>query len=467
MTPPQKPLTRERFAWLLGSLLLAVLAFQLNGTLAHRDDDYAFARTLLDVHRQVSRNYVENIDDDKLRLAAIKGMMSQLDPYSEYVPPADQEQYDRAISGRLKGIGVTLNQAENGDIRIISPIEGSPAFHAGVMAGDIILAVNGESTRNLKIEEVQKKIFNGPLDVTLRLKRETGEEVDLKMTRQEIELPTVKGYRRRLDKPDEWDWYVRPQEKIAYIRITQFMPNTLPRVEQVLRTLAADNAKGIILDLRFNGGGLLETAEKLVDLFVTDGVIVETRGRHGKNTVRAKGDGTLPNIRLAVLVNGASASASEVVAGSLQDNRRAIIVGTRSFGKGSVQEVIPLEDGQGEVKLTVAYYYLPSGRLVHKKPGATEWGVDPQIRVDMTPEQEKALFLAQRDAEVIGHPNAATQPSSRATSLPSTQQPETQPTTSPTASIDPQLDAAIAALVSGVDPAGPVPATKPTTKPAG
>lgn len=461
MNRPQKPMTRERFAWLLGSVLLAVLAFQISGTFAQRDDDYAFVRTLIDVHRQVVRNYVEPVDEEKLRLAAIKGMLSPLDQYCEYVPPADQENYDRRIQGRLKGIGVSLGQAENGEIKVISPIEGSPAFHAGVLAGDIILGINGEPTHGLKIEELQKKIFTGPLEVRLRVRHETGEEVELKMTREEIELPTIKGYRRRVDKPDDWDWYVRPDQKIAYIRITEFMPNTLPRIEQVLRSLVADGAKGVILDLRFNGGGLLETAEKLVDLFVEEGVIVETRGRRGQAVARATKEGTLPSdLKLAVLVNEASASASEVVAGSLQDHRRAIIVGQRSYGKGSVQEIIPLDDHEGEVKLTVAYYYLPSGRLVHRKPGATQWGVDPQIRVEMNADQEKALFLAQRDAEIIGHPNAATQPSTTRSSSPAT-----TPTTGPVVSVDPQLDAAVNALVTGVQPSGPAPVPPPSTAP--
>jgi carboxyl-terminal processing protease len=460
-------MTRERVAWLLAAVLMAALAFQLNGTLAHRDDDYAFVRTLLNVHRQIARNYVDPVDEEKLRLAAIKGLLSPLDPYCEYIPPVNQENYDRRIQGRLKGIGVTLGQTENGDIKVISPIEGSPAFHAGVLAGDIILGINGEPTRNLKIDEVQQKILNGPVVVRLKVRHETGGDAELTMAREEIQLPTIKGYRRRIDKPDDWDWYVRPEQKLAYIRITEFTPNTMPRIEDVLRTLVADGVKGIILDLRFNGGGLLEAAEKLVDLFVEDGIIVSTRGRgRGQTVIKAKKEGTLPaNISLAILVNHDSASASEVVAGSLQDHHRAIIVGQRTYGKGSVQEVIPLDDREGELKLTVAYYYLPSGRLVHKKPGATdadEWGVQPQIRIEMNAEQQKDLYLAMRDAEIIGHPNAASQPATQAATMPATRAtsvPATQ------ASVDPQLDAAVTALLTNVQATGPAPAA-PTTTPA-
>lgn len=460
------PLTRERLAWLLASAMLAVLAFQLNGTVAHRDDDYAFVRTLIDVHRQVTRNYAEPVDQEKLRQGAIDGLLNGLDPYSNYVPPAKQEEFDRHLEGTFKGIGVELSPADDGNVRVISPIEGSPAFHAGVLAGDMILTINGTDVKGKKVDDVKALIAGGPLQVKMRVRHEAGEEVDLPpMTRQEIVLPTVKGYARKPGPAGEWDWYVRKGPKVAYLRLVQFTPDTFDKAKAVLEGLLADGMQGLVLDLRFNPGGRLEQAEKIVDLFVEEGVIVTTRGRNRPEVVaKATAEGTLPNFPMAVLVNEHSASASEVVAGALQDLRRAVVVGERSFGKGSVQEVIPLDDRGGELKLTVAYYYLPSGRLVHKKPGAADWGVEPQIKVEMSPDQERELVIAQSEAERIGR--SATRPSTRSTTRPTTG-PALGPMTRPAnESPDPQLDAAVAAVTAQLL-ATPTPATRPaTTEPA-
>jgi carboxyl-terminal processing protease len=456
------PMNRERVAWLVASVTLAMLTFQLNGTLAHREEDYAFVGTLIDVYKQVSRNYVDPVDVEKLRQGAIDGMLGQLDPYSNYVPPSQQEAFDRHLDGTLKGIGVVLSQSENGDIRIISPIDDSPAFHAGVQAGDVLVKVNGEEIKRLKIDDVQKRIFSGPLEVSLRVRHEDGAEQDLRMTRKEIVVPTVKGYRRKPNGTSDWDWYAKADPKIGYLRITQFTPDTSDRVKGVLEGLLAEGMKGLVLDLRFNPGGRLEQAEKLVDLFVEEGVIVSTKGRNRPQSVtRAQKEGTLPNFPLAVLVNEGSASASEVVAGALQDLKRATVVGERSFGKGSVQEVIPLDDREGELKLTVAYYYLPSGRLVHKKPGATEWGVDPTVKVEMSPEQERELAQAMQDAEVIGKPEnrrPSTRPTTRAATGP-VLGPLTRPANQ---SVDPQLDAAVVTILGQLG----VPATGPAAAPA-
>jgi carboxyl-terminal processing protease len=233
--------------------------------------------------------------------------------------------------------------------------------------------------------------------VTLRVRHTTGEEADLTMNREEIVVPTVKGFKRRQD--GEWDWYVSPDSKIGYVRITQFTPDTVERVKEALsgkgawRGMMADGMKGLILDLRFNPGGRLDQAVQLVDLFIEKGVIVSTKGRNRpENVVTATAAGTLPYFPMIVLVNEHSASASEIVAGSLMDNQRALVIGERSYGKGSVQELINLDGNQGELKLTVAYYYLPSGRLVHRKKDATDWGVQPQIVVPMNEEEEKRVM---------------------------------------------------------------------------
>src|SRR5215210_5468719 len=172
-------MNRERLAWMVSVVLIALLAFQFQGTFAHRDDDYAFVRTLVDINRQISAHYVEPVDEEKLRQGAVDGMLEQLDPFSVYVPPKRQEEFDRMLEGTFKGVGIQLDQAENGDIRVISPIEGSPAYKAGVLPGDLIVKVNGEEVKGQKLRDVVARISSGPLEVRLRVKHEGGEELDL------------------------------------------------------------------------------------------------------------------------------------------------------------------------------------------------------------------------------------------------------------------------------------------------
>ncbi len=427
---------REKLAWVVSVLLLTLLAFQLPGTMAQRDDDYAFIRTLVDIHRQVETNYVEPVDDSKLRQGAIDGMLGELDPYSIYIPPSRQADFDRMLEGSFEGVGIQLNQLPNGQIEVVTPIDGSPAFKAGVMAGDIILKVNGQSIEGLRLAEVINKV-KGKLgsQVMLRVRHATGEEADLSMTREEVVVPTVKGYQRSAD--NGWDYYVSRKPKVAYIRITQFTPDTAQKVRNAIEPLLADGMKALVLDLRFNPGGRLDQAVALVDMFVEKGVIVSTKGRNRPEDVkRASGQNTLPRFPMAVLINEHSASASEIVAGSLLDNNRALVIGTRSYGKGSVQELIPLEGKSGELKLTVAYYYLPSGRLVHRRKDATDWGVEPQIVVPADVAQQQQILKERYEAELMRRPVRAsvTQPLSA-----------TQPTSEP---VDNQLQRAVDTMMA-------------------
>jgi carboxyl-terminal processing protease len=422
-------MNRERLAWTMSVVLLAVLAFQLPGSLAQRDDDYSFVRTLVDIHRQVASSYVEPVEEPKLREGAIEGMLGQLDPFTMYVPPARQEEFDRLLEGSFKGVGIQLNQLDNGAIEVVTPIEGSPAHKAGVMAGDIILKVNGESIEGLRLPEIIQKI-GGPLgtEVRMTVRHATGDEADLKMTREEIMVPQIKGYERKQD--GSWDYYVCEDPKVAYVRMTQFTSDIADKLRDTVTPLLNDGMKGLILDLRFNPGGRLEEAIQVVDLFISSGTIVSTRGRsRPERSWSATESGTLPYFPMIILVNEHSASASEIVAGSLMDNHRAVVVGQRTYGKGSVQEVIPLDSKGGELKLTVAYYYLPSGRLVHRKKDATDWGVQPQIVVPM---DEATRFKVRRerdDAEMYKRPlpKGTTQPTTTAsTTAPSSQMTDIQ-----------------------------------------
>lgn len=444
---------RERMAWIVCLSLIALLAMQLPGSLAQREDDYAFVRTLVDIHRQVQANYVESTDPEKLRKAAIDGMLSELDPFSVYIPAAQQKAFDEAIDGSFQGVGIQLNQQDNGQIEVVSPIDDSPAFKAGVMAGDIIFKINGESIEGMRLPDVIKRVSGLPgTEVKIRVRRGSAEK-EFTLTRQQIVVPTVKGYRRKQD--NTWDYFVSEDPRIAYIRITQFTGDTYDKLRAALTDCLAAGMKGLVLDLRHNPGGRLESAEQILDMLVPHGVLVSTKGRNRPEDVRlATGKGVLPYFPMIVLVNGSSASASEIVAGSLMDNKRALVMGTRSYGKGSVQELIPLDQKSGELKLTVAYYYLPSGRLVHRKKDATDWGVVPQISIPVDPATEEKVLRDRYEQELFHKPLRTA----------------TQPTTSPTTGVvDTQLqravDTMVAILVMQNGKMEPIPQTGPSTQP--
>jgi carboxyl-terminal processing protease len=394
-------------------------------------------------------------------------MMGELDPYSIYVPPQKEKEFDNMLEGSFEGVGIELSVQENGDIQVVSPIPDSPALKAGVMAGDVILRVNGQDIKGLKIPDVQK-LIKGPLgsEVRLMVRHVDGREVELKMQRRQIVLPTVMGYRR--DANDNWDFWVSKDPKIAYVRITQFTSDTTTELKKAIDQVLPNGMQGLFLDLRFNPGGRLDQAKEVVNLFIRNGVIVVTKGLHRPQDVAvASPSKALPkDFPMIVLVNEHSASAAEIVAGSLKDNKRALIVGTRTFGKGSVQELIPMQEDGGELKLTVAYYYLPSGRLVHRRKGATDWGVDPQVSVPMSEEQERQVLLQQGQDELFHKPlPLATRP----TTGPESTQPTTVPATQPV--VDSQLQQAVSTMIGSIIMNAQhqlplVPETRPTTQAA-
>jgi carboxyl-terminal processing protease len=455
----ERSMSRERVGWLVSIALLVVLAFQLPGTLAQRDDDYTWIRTLTEVHRQIYNNYVEPVNDANLKEKAIEGMLTDLDPYTNYIAPERQDDFDRMLNGSFKGVGIELAPT-NGKVVVETPIEGGPADRAGIHSDDVIVKVNGESIAGLPIDDVSKKI-TGPVGtpVTITILRD-GKNIDFTMKREQIVLDTVKGFNRTPD--DSWNFFCLDEPKIGYIRIAQFDENTFAEVKSALEGsppspghpgkpgIVDSGMKGLILDLRFNPGGRLEQAINIVNLFVKDGVIVTTRGRSRPEEVtRANGEGTLPSFPMIVLVNDKSASASEIVSGSLKDNQRALVVGQRTFGKGSVQEIIPLGDDSGKLKLTVAYYYLPSGRLVHRKKGATDWGVEPQVVVPLDDNGELAVLEQYRVAERIRRPKTTTRPATQG----ATQQ------------FDPQLKEAVNTMIGLIVlDKGKMPTTMPTTR---
>jgi len=354
---------------------------------ADKQADITVFDSLVDVVDLVERYYVTETGDEELVTDAINGMLGQLDPYSEYIPAKELADFQKQTSGNYEGIGIGID-IKDGYLTVISPFEDSPAYKAGVLPGDIIIEVDGQSTTDWSASRAVKEL-TGESGKTVTIKvlhfDETQEQITI--TRAPIHVPTVKGWRRQ-SLTDPWDHTLDDKGYIGYVRITQFTEETMADFDQVAQKLLAQDMKALVLDLRNNPGGLLSAAVDLVDRMLDQGVIVSTRGAHTEQEeTMATAQGTYRRFHLVVLINQGSASAAEIVSGALQDNDRAVVVGKRSWGKGSVQRLIHLPKSGGAVKLTTDYYYLPKGRCVHRLPGARSWGVEPDIEEDIDPQK--------------------------------------------------------------------------------
>jgi carboxyl-terminal processing protease len=320
-----------------------------------------------DVFERVRAEYVEPVNDKDLVENAINGMLTGLDPHSNYMNAKTFRDMQVQTRGEFGGLGIEVTQ-DNGFIKVISPIDDTPASRAGVKSGDLILALDGQSVQGLSLNDAVDKMRGPPASkIKLTIKRDGVEApLELSLTREVIKIQVVKSHLEGND--------------IGYIRVTSFNEQTdsgLRKAYNELKAQAGDHLHGLIIDLRNNPGGLLDQAVAVGDDFISEGEIVSTRARHPEDSQRwdAKGGDISGGLPMVVMINGGSASASEIVAGALQDHRRAILVGTRSFGKGSVQTVIPLP-GNGAMRLTTARYYTPSGRSIQAK------GIEPDIIVE-------------------------------------------------------------------------------------
>jgi len=315
----------------------------------------------------VENNYVDEVDGDRLIYDAIKGMLSSLDPHTTFLPPEEYQVMRADTSGEFGGLGVEIS-ADEESLVVVAPIDDTPAARAGILAGDRILAIDGESTKGMGIATAVRRM-RGELGtrVVLTVMREGfAEPLELALLRDRVRMRSV-------------EWRLYPQGR-GYVRIKSFQERTDEHLGKALAALEKENGgplQGLVLDLRNNPGGLLDQAVRVADRFLESGVIVSTQGRGGRllEEERAHAAGTEPGYPLVVLVNGGSASASEIVAGALQDHGRAVLLGTTTFGKGSVQTVIDLDDGSG-LKMTVARYHTPSQRAIHGK------GIEPDLPVE-------------------------------------------------------------------------------------
>ncbi|RZB36858.1 MAG: carboxyl-terminal processing protease [Desulfobacteraceae bacterium Eth-SRB2] len=331
---------------------------------ADGEETYNGLKLFSDVIELVEKNYVDPVDSKNMIEKAIQGMVHSLDPHSSLLPPDDFKELQLDTQGEFTGIGVSITMRD-GFVTVVSPIEGTPAYKAEIKAGDIIVKVNGKPTNELRHAV---KMIRGPkgTEVVVTIKRKGVNELeDIKLIRDVIPVESVRAI------------VLKPG--FGYIWITNFRDNTTEDTVTELKRLESGKIplKGLILDLRHNPGGLLNQSIKISDLFLEKGNILSIKGRMKQNTqiFKATPNGTERNYPMVVLINGGSASASEIVAGALQDHKRALILGTASFGKGSVQTVEPLRDGYG-LKLTIARYYTPSGRSIQAK------GIEPDIIVN-------------------------------------------------------------------------------------
>jgi carboxyl-terminal processing protease len=380
-------------AGVAGTLVATQPRLLLDGTRAAQAaaaDTYRQLSLFGDVFERVRADYVEKPDDGKLIESAINGMLAGLDPHSSYMDSKSFRDMQVQTRGEFGGLGIEVTM-EEGLIKVVAPIDETPAAKAGIMANDIITHLDDEPVQGLTLNQAVEKM-RGPVNTKIRLKimrKGQDKPVEVAITRDIIRVRSV---RSRLEGDD-----------VGFIRVTQFNEQTTDGLKKAiadLSTQAGDKLKGFVVDLRNNPGGLLDQAISVSDSFLEKGEIVSTRGRNAEETQRfnARAGDLTKTKPLIVLINGGSASASEIVAGALQDHRRATVIGTRSFGKGSVQTIIPLGSGNGALRLTTARYFTPSGRSIQAK------GISPDIEVlQDVPDELKTRTDTRGEASLRGH----------------------------------------------------------------
>ncbi|MBI3875737.1 MAG: S41 family peptidase, partial [Verrucomicrobia bacterium] len=384
---------------LLYGLLMAVLALNLlvgaqiyfsNAQAVEKDDAYSYTPMFMRVMETIRQHYVDGgkVSYEQLFNGAIKGMVSTLDPHSEFMEPAKFTALKNDTEGTFGGVGIIIGLRTNalrGTVLTVSePMEDTPALHAGILTGDMILKIGDRSTERFTLDDAVKVLRGAPgTDVTLTIYRpSTDKEFEVKLTRAIIKVATVKDLNGEGKFP-------LGEGGIGYLRLRQFGEHSTEELEEALKKIEAQDVKGLIMDLRDNPGGLLDQAVKVCEKFLPKNqLVVSTEGRVAADRYQyfATGKGVHPYLPMVILVNGNSASASEIVSGCLQDLKRAIVVGEQTFGKGSVQSILPMSDGYA-LRLTTAKYYTPSHKVIHEK------GITPDILVPMTPEEEQNLAL--------------------------------------------------------------------------
>jgi carboxyl-terminal processing protease len=421
---------RRNFAWLFGIGLVCVFCWAVaQGGIAPprgplqfvkgfpgHNQDYEGLSLLIDTLQHVEQSYVHELtpaERRKFMENAINGGLQSLDMHSGYINPREYKQFMKASEGSFGGVGIQItSNRETKRLTVISPIVGTPAYKAGIKPGDEIEKINGESTQGMTQDDAVEKIQGPPgTQVTLTVRHRGSEKTEDKtLTRTIIEVDSVLGDQR--DKGQNWDFIVDKQNRIGYIRLVQFSKKSADEMRTALEKLEQQDVRGLVLDLRNDPGGLLEAAVAISNLFLTHGKIVSVEGRNRPPQVYTAMPNLalLPKVPLVVLVNEHSASASEILAAALQDHQRAVIMGERSFGKGSVQNLVSMEGGKSALKLTTAKYLRPSGKNIHRFPDSKdedEWGVKPDVEVKVSLQEELDYLVARRDRDVVRENNVS------------------------------------------------------------
>lgn len=398
----------RNLVWMLMVPAIVALGLAVSLSAPPPDKDYQLVRQIVDVLAEVDANYVRELkDEDRQKLVEdmIDGGLRQLDPYSEYMNPKKREEFKKQNEGHFGGVGISLGiDPKTNLLKVDHPMPGTPAYDAGVLADDLIVRVGDKSTEGMSIPDA-RKIITGevgtPVTITTRREGRVPAEQDITLTRAKIEMHPVVGVGRRTDDPTKWEWFADKDSKIALIRLQTFTELTTKELRAAVDEIEKAGGRAIILDLRDNPGGLLNQAIDVVDAFLEGGKIVSTKDRRGgERSYAAKGPGTMfipaEQKPMAVLINRNSASASEIVAAALQDHKRAVVVGERSYGKGSVQKLLELSDGAA-LKLTTESYWRPSGANIHRYPNSTEaddWGVKPTPGLEVsTTDAERLRYM--------------------------------------------------------------------------
>ncbi|KHE93689.1 MAG: S41 family peptidase [Candidatus Scalindua rubra] len=366
-------------------LWIVIFLFSLNPCYLHAQKEekldpdifYQDFEEFISIVKEIQDKYVDEVGLRALLMSAYRGMLAGLDSHSQFIDSKSLEELKIETEGEFDGLGIEVI-LKDGFLRVLTPIVDSPAFRAGVYIGDVIIRIDGKSTKNISIREAIEMLRGKThTEVTITVIHEgESEPVDITIERAKIHLNSIRGTR-----------IVDEESKIGYIAITSFQDNTIDDLDAAVKELEEQGMEALILDLRFNPGGLLNIAVGMADRFIKKGLIVSTKGRHKsqQHEYKAHRSKTYKNFPLIIIVNNGSASASEIVAGAVKDHQRGLLLGTKTYGKGSVQSLIPIKNKNSALKLTTAKYYTPSGAMIHGI------GIEPDIKVDLTQKEVRGL----------------------------------------------------------------------------
>ncbi|HRX83946.1 MAG TPA: S41 family peptidase [Phycisphaerae bacterium] len=414
----ESPTLREQFDGLTGDRgkdFVAGIQQRLDQVKAQKSLTYREAlqyfRRALQINQETAK-----VPEELLVREYTNASLEPLDEFTSVIWPSEYREFEKHTRGDFIGVGIQIRnkynpapEVKDTEIVVVSPLEDTPAYRAGIQAEDVITKVNGESMIGVPVTKAVAKI-TGPMhtSVTLTIRRtgEDGEEksFEVPLVRDMVRIQSVKSLARKTSDEEHWNFILDDDLGIGYIRVNSFQENTVAQLDEALRDAAKRGMRGLILDLRYNPGGLLKSAVEMAELFLPPHArVVSTRGLRSEEwPVDSESDGPYSDLPLLVLINEGSASASEIVSGAIQDHHRGLLIGDRSFGKFSVQNLIRLVHSEAHLKLTTARYYLPSGRSLHREDATGEWGIAPDIAVPLVPKEESKIIFMRRDADVIG-----------------------------------------------------------------